>query len=381
MIKITKRFVESLEASGKDTDYFDDTLQGFGVRARTSGRKVYFVRHRTRIAQRRVTIGLHGPWTTEAARVEAQRLLGEFAAGNDPAVKKAKEKALATIAELGERFIAHYIPHHLKTSTQGEYTRAINLFITPQIGRLKIVEILRSDVATFHHSMRKIPYQANRVIGVLSVMLAQAELWGLRPEGYSPCRGIKKFKEEKRERFLSLLELKRLGEALEGAQSKSPYVAHFFRLLVLTGCRLAEIQTLKWDYVDLETSLLRLPDSKTGKKTIYLGASAVDELKRIPKVAGNPYVICGSIEGRHLADVQGRWEIVRKVAGIEDVRIHDLRHTFASRAVALGQGLPTIGKLLGHTQTQTTARYAHLAADHSLAAANQVSKNLADALL
>ena len=380
MIKITKRFVESLEANGKDTDYFDDTLQGFGVRARASGRKVYFVRHRTRLAQRRVTIGLHGPWTTEAARVEAQRLLGEFAAGNDPAAAKAKEKALATIAELGERFIAHYIPHHLKTSTQGEYTRAINLFITPQIGKLKIVEVLRSDVATFHHSMRKIPYQANRVIGVLSVMLAQAELWGLRPEGYNPCRGIKKFKEEKRERFLSLLELKKLGEVLEGVQRKSPYVAHFFRLLILTGCRLGEIQTLKWDYVDLEASILRLPDSKTGKKTIYLGASAIAEIKRIPKVAGNPYVICGSIEGHHLADVQGRWEVVRKVAGIEDVRIHDLRHTFASRAVALGQGLPTIGKLLGHTQTQTTARYAHLAADHSIAAADLVSQSLADAL-
>jgi len=380
MIKITKRFVESLEPNGKDTDYFDDTLQGFGVRSRASGRKVYFVRHRTRIAQRRVTIGVHGPWTTEAARLEAQRLLGEFAAGNDPAAEKAKERAQATIAELGDRFIDQYIPNHLKLSTQGEYTRAIKLFILPRIGKLKIVEVLRSDVATFHHSMRQIPYQANRVIGVLSVMLAQAELWGLRPEGYNPCRGIKKFKEEKRERFLSLVELKRLGEALDAVQHKSPYVSHFFRLLILTGCRLGEIQTLKWDYVDLESSILRLPDSKTGKKTIYLGAAAIDEIKRIPRVVGNPYVICGNIEGRYLADVQAPWERVRKVAMIEDVRIHDLRHTFASRAVALGQGLPTIGKLLGHSQTQTTARYAHLAADHSLAAADQVSQSLVDAL-
>jgi len=380
MIKITKRFIESLEANGKDTDYFDDALQGFGVRARASGRKVYFVRHRTRLAQRRVTIGVHGPWTAEAARLEAQRLLGEFAAGNDPAAERAKEKAQATIAELGERFIDHYIPNHLKLSTQGEYTRAIKLFITPRIGKLKIAEVLRSDVATFHHSMRQIPYQGNRVVGVLSVMLSQAELWGLRPEGYNPCRGIKKFKEERRERFLSPLELKKLGEALDTEQSKNPYVAHFFRLLILTGCRLGEIQSLKWDYVDLESSILRLPDSKTGKKTIYLGAAAVDELKRIPKVVGNPYVICGSIEGHYLADVQAPWERIRKVAMIQDVRIHDLRHTFASRAVALGQGLPTIGKLLGHTQTQTTARYAHLAADHSLAAADQVSKSLADAL-
>ncbi len=312
--------------------------------------------------------------------MEAQRLLGEFAAGNDPAAEKAKEKALATIAELGARFIDEYIPNHLKTSTQGEYTRAIKLFITPRIGKLKIVEVLRSDIATFHHSMREIPYQANRVIGILSVMLAQAELWGLRPEGYNPCRGIKKFKEEKRERFLSLQELKKLGEALEAEQLQSPYVAHFFRLLILTGCRLGEIQSLKWDYVDFENSILRLPDSKTGKKTIYLGEAAVNELKRIPKVIGNPHVICGNNEGQFLADVQAPWQRTRKAAGIEDVRIHDLRHTFASRAVALGQGLPTIGRLLGHTQTQTTARYAHLAADHSLAAADQVSKSLADAL-
>ncbi len=289
-----------------------------------------FVRHRTRLAQRRVTIGLYDPWTAEAARLEAQRLLGEFAVGHDPAAEKAKEKALATIAELGERFIDQYISNHLKSSTQGEYTRAIKLFITPQMGRLKIVEVLRSDVATFHHAMRNIFYQANRVVGVLSVMLAQAELWGLRPEGYNPCRGIKKFKEEKRERFLSLQELKKLGETLEIEQHKNPYVTHFFRLLILTGCRLGEIQMLKWGYVDFESSILRLPDLKTGKKTVYLGAAAADELKRIPKVIGNPHVICGNIEGQFLADIQAPWQRVRKAAGIEDVRIHDLRHMFAS---------------------------------------------------
>ena len=173
------------------------------------------------------------------------------------------------------------------------------MFITPRIGKLKIVEVLRSDVATFHHSMREIPYQANRVIGILSVMLAQAELWGLRPEGYNPCRGIKKFKEEKRERFLSLQELKKLGEALEAEQLQSPYVAHFFRLLILTGCRLGEIQSLKWDYVDFENSILRLPDS------IYLGAATVNELKRIPKVIGNPHVVKAEFVAMRLAHIVG----------------------------------------------------------------------------
>ena len=285
MIKITKRFVESLECDGKETDYFDDTLQGFGLRARKSGRKVYFVRHRTRLAQRRVTIGPHGAWTAETARIEAQRLLGEFAAGNDPAAEKAKEKALATIAELGERFIHQYVPTHLKSSTQAEYIRAIRLFITPRVGKLKVIEVLRSDVATFHHSMRDIPYQANRAVGVLSVMLVQAELWGLRHEGYNPCLGVKKFKEERRERFLSPQELKRLGDVLDKLQLHSPYAAHLFRLLILTGCRLGEIQTLKWCHLDLDNSIIRLPDSKTGKKTVYLGSSAVDEFKCIPRIA------------------------------------------------------------------------------------------------
>jgi integrase len=208
--------------------------------ARKSGRKVYFVRHRTHAAQRRVTIGPHGQWTAEAARVEAQRLLGEFAAGSDPAAEKARIKAQATIAELGERFLEQYVPTHLKPKTQKEYRRAVELFITPKIGN-----VLRSDVINFHHAMRGIPYQANRVIGVLSIMLAQAELWGLRAEGLNPCRGVKKFREEKRERFLTGVELKRLGEELDKFRAVSPYVTHFFRLLLLTGCRLGEIQTLK----------------------------------------------------------------------------------------------------------------------------------------
>ncbi|MFN0194656.1 MAG: tyrosine-type recombinase/integrase [Aestuariivirga sp.] len=292
----------------------------------------------------------------------------------------AKQKSAATIEDLGERFIEQYIPSHLKATTQSEYTRAIRLFIKPKIGKLTTADAARSDIAEFHHSLRTIPYQANRVVGVLSVMFAQAELWGLRAEGTNPCRGIKKFKEQKRERFLSQDELKRLGNALLEAEPNAPSAVRCIRLLTLTGCRLSEIQTLKWDYVDLDASIIRLPDSKTGKKTIFLGKLVVEEIRRIPKFDDNPFVIAGYIPGQYLTDIQRPWRRIRKAAGLEDVRIHDLRHTFASRAVALGQGLTTIGKLLGHTQTQTTARYAHLAVDHSLAAAQNVSESLAAAL-
>jgi integrase len=373
MAKLTKRFVECLSVGKSDTDHFDDLLQGFGVRVRVSGRKFYFVRRRTRNGQRRVTIGPHGPWTTETARTEAMRLLGKFAAGHDPGEERAKQKAAACMSDLGQRFIDQYVQLHLKPTTQREYTRAIKLFVTPRIGELRVAEVVRNDVAELHHALREVPYQANRVVGVLSV-------WGLRPEGTNPCRGIKKYKEHLRERFLSADELGRLGVALAAEHALAQSAINCFRLLILTGCRLSEIQKLKWEYVDLSNSMLHLPDSKTGKKTVYLGSAAVDEFKRIARVDGNPHVIWGFIDGQYLTDLQHPWRRVRKAAGLEDVRIHDLRHTFASKGVALGQGLSTVGKLLGHTQAQTTARYAHLAADHSIAAADAISRSLAVAL-
>jgi integrase len=152
------------------------------------------------------------------------------------------------------------------------------------------------------------------------------------------------------------------------------------RLLILTGCRLGEIMTLQWKYVDIPGKALRLPDSKTGAKVVHLGRPAVDVLEKIQRVDGNPWAIVGTLPGNRLSDLQPFWQRVRARAGLKDVRIHDLRHTFASTAIAEGQGLSMIGKLLGHTQLQTTARYAHLATDPVVAAADQVSMRLADCL-
>ena len=152
------------------------------------------------------------------------------------------------------------------------------------------------------------------------------------------------------------------------------------RLLILTGCRLGEIMTLRWEHVDIAGKALRLPDSKTGAKVVHLGQPAIDVLKNIARLQDNPWVIVGALPGSRLSDLQPFWQRVRARAGLKDVRIHDLRHTFASTAVASGQGLPMIGKLLGHTQVQTTARYAHLAADPVKSAADQVSASIAAAL-
>ena len=211
-------------------------------------------------------------------------------------------------------------------------------------------------------------------------MFNLAELWGLRPNGSNPRKHIKKYREEKRERFLSAAELRRVGEVLREMEAEGlelPSAIAAVMLLILTGCRLNEIMTLRWEYVDLDAGVLNLPDSKTGAKTVHLGKPAIDTLRQLPRLPGNPWVIYGVKPEGRLTDLQPFWQRLRARAGLKDARIHDLRHTFASTAVAAGQGLPMIGKLLGHTQVATTARYAHLAADPVKAAAEQVSSAIA----
>jgi integrase len=377
VIKISKRTVEALEPQDRDVDHYDEDLKGFGVRVRPSGRRTYFVMMRHRCVMRRFTIGSHGAVTAEAARLKAKQIISDLAIDKNPTEVEEAVRNSVTVRSLGERFIAEYIPYHLKPSTQGEYKRCVEIFINPEIGTMKLVSVERADIAKIHHQLRHIPYQANRVLGVLSIMFNLAEGWSLRPQFSNLCRGVKKYKEKKRERLLSREELRRLGEALRIEEEFAPQAVACIRLLLLTGCRLDEIQTLRWSYLDLDTCLAFLPDSKTGRKTLYLGSVAVKLLKSIPRRKNNPYVITGDIEGQHLTDMQKPWRRIRRLADLPDVRIHDLRHTFASSGVALGQGLPIIGRLLGHTQPQTTARYAHLAATPALEVADKISESLA----
>ena len=378
MIKISKRIVEALEVQDRDVDHFDEDLKGFGVRVRPSGRKTYFVMMRHKCVMRRFTIGSHGAVTAEAARLKAKQIISDLAIDKNPTAEQEAVRNSVTVRSLGERFINEYVPSHLKPSTAGEYKRCVEIFINPEIGTMKLVSVERTDIAKIHHQLRHIPYQANRVLGVLSIMFNLAESWNLRPAFTNPCRGVRKYKEKKRERFLSREELGRLGEALRIEEEFAPSAVACIRLLLLTGCRLGEIQTLKWSYLDLDTCLAFLPDSKTGRKTLYLGSVAVKLLRTIPRRRDNPYVVTGDVEGQHLTDMQKPWRRIRRLAELPDVRIHDLRHTFASSGVALGQGLPIIGKLLGHSQPQTTARYAHLAASPALEVADKISENLAE---
>ncbi len=276
-----------------------------------------------------------------------------------------------------------HVAARCKPSTRREYRRSVELFIDPFFGNQRVRSVQPADIAQLHGSMAHIPYQANRTLGVLCKMMNLAKTWGMRDRHTNPCEDIELYPERKRERFLSDTELQRLGSVLAQAeceQTEGRYAVAAFRLLLLTGCRLSEIQKLEWRHVNIDIGELHLPDSKTGAKTVHLGEPAAEVLRDLPRVAGNPYVIVGKREGSYLSDLQHPWRRLRAAAGLDGVRIHDLRHTFASGGLAVGEGLSMIGKLLGHTQIQTTARYAHLASDPMKAAANKISDRLASAL-
>lgn len=382
MTKINKRLINSLIP--KDTDYFvwDNEVHGFGVRVFKTGRMSYLIQYRVGSRTRRMTIGSHGVLTPDEARKDARALLVDVAKGGNPSEDKRLYRHVPTVEALCDRFMKEYVPSACKPSTQKEYRRNVDLFIKPAMGKLKIIDVTRADISKFHQSLKNTRYQANRALGVLSKIFNLSEEWGLRPDGSNPCRHVKKYKEEKRERYLSPNELSLLGKTLlkcEEESTESPYVIAALRLLLLTGCRLGEIQTLKWDYI--QGNCLRLPDSKTGAKKVYLGEAALEVLFKIERVKNNPYVIVGNKEGQYITDLQKPWRRIRRLANLEGVRIHDFRHTFASGAVSGGESLHMTGKLLGHSQPQTTARYAHLADDPVHSAAERVSGAIANVLL
>ena len=378
--RLTKRTIDAAEIKAKDYFIFDDELPGFGVRVMPSGRKIFVLQYRASRRARRCTLGHYPALTVEQARIRAGKTLAQVWDGKDPSAEKQAFAAAPDVAALSTRFQDTHCKDRLKPSTRRQYVYLLDKFIVPEIGRTKVADVTRADIANLQHKLAKNPDRANKVMVVLSKMFNLSEVWGLRQDGSNPCRHLQKFKEVRRERFLTADEMRRLGETLRMAEEAnlcSPYAIAAFRLLILTGARLGEIRCCKWEYVLLDRGIIRLPDSKTGPKIIHLGRTAIELLRTLPRKTGNTYLICSdSKPNEPIYDLQTTWQKIRKWAGIEDVRIHDLRHTFASNAVAMGMSLPMIGRLLGHTQTQTTARYAHLAIDPVLEAASKVTDEL-----
>ncbi len=383
--RITKRSIDALDApAAGEIVLWDDALAGFGVRVRPGGVKTFLIIYRAGTGRdaplRKLTIGRFGsPWTADTARIEAKRLLGSVAGGADPAAVKADRRSAVTVADLAARFMADHVAAKRKGRTAAEYQRLLDRIILPALGKKKLADVTRADVARVHHSCREAPYQANRVLAVLSKMFNLAEAWGLRPDGSNPCRHVERNPERGRERLLSAAELARLGDALERSQA-SIFIPAAIKLLLLTGARLSEVLGLRWSYVDLERGEARLPDSKTGAKTLHLPPPAMAVLAALPRVEGNPFVVVGAKPGAALVNLEKPWRKLREAAGLPDVRLHDLRHAFASVGAISGDSLVVIGKLLGHTQAATTQKYAHLSADPVKAAAAGIAAKIATAL-
>lgn len=383
MTKLNKRTVDSLQHDpDKELFIWDEEMPCFGLRIFKSGKKSYLIQYRHGGRSRRMSLGRHGTITPDEARTKAKKLLGRIADGENPAEDRSGQRNAPTLASACERFIDEHAKPHCKPKTVSEYKRALDAFVKPVIGTHRVMDITRDNIANLHLSMKDKPYQANRTLAVLSALFNQCELWGLRPDGSNPCRHVKKYKEQSRERFLSEDEVKRLWETLDQCErdgTETPAACNAYRLLILTGCRLNEIQTLKWEYIKEDG--IYLPDSKTGAKKVYIGRAVHDLLAKIEPTKDNPYVIPGRVDGQHLTDLQHPWRRIRKKAELDGLRIHDLRHSFASIGLANGLSLTEIGKLLGHSQVQTTARYAHLAEKIATEAADQVSNAISKALV
>jgi integrase len=410
--RITKRVVEAIEAKDKDVFVWDSELRGFGIRAWPTGRKTYVIQYRMPGLGRssfakRISLGEHGTLTPDEARKLARRELARVAHGENPAADRAKARAADSVEELGVAYLKEAVRRR-KPRTAAEYERLWNKHILPAIGSRRVPQISPSEVRKLHASMSGTPYLANRVAALLAAFFTYAEREGAGPPEGNPVRGIEFYPESSRERFLTREEFARLGRALRAAETTglapapkhqeatkredkkkhrpkkadtptkaNPFAVAAIRLLALTGCRENEILTLRWDAVDLERGYLRLKDTKTGKSVRALGESAAELLAQLPRIEGNAHVLPGHKDGDHLKEIRRVWEAVRFAAKLEAVRLHDLRHSYASVPAASGESLLVIQSLLGHTDIATTGRYAHLGDDPVKRAATKTAADIA----
>jgi integrase len=358
------------------------------------------------VATRRLTLGALGALTPEQARRAAQEALARIRLGDDPQGEKNRERVSLTVGGLIDAFLEGHASSKLKAKTAKHYRVALERLRGPH-GSLKAHALTRSHLAALHISQADTPFAANRSLATISKCFSWGAQYGLLPEGHNnPAKGIGRYREHRRERFLTSEELSRLGDALREGETAGlpyevdetkpkakhapkannrrtvldPFAIAAIRLLILTGARLREILDAQWLHVDFERGVIFLPDSKTGKKPIYLSAAAIAILSTLPHFEGNPHIIPGERAGQPRADLKRPWAAVTKAAGLDGVRIHDLRHSFASIGAGASLALPIIGKLLGHSQAATTHRYAHLDADPVRRASETIGATIAAAM-
>jgi integrase len=392
--------------------YWDADLKGFGLKITEHGAKSWICEYRPgtggrRVAKKRIVLGSVSTLTAEKARRAAKDVLANARVGEDPAAVRAAGRAAITISELADSFMASHVEAKRKPRTVATYRPLIDNFIRPKLGTARAADLTRAEVAKFHLSLRDRSRTANHAVAVLSSMYNFADRHGLVSEGTNPTKKVERFKEESRERFLSVEEFQCLGAALREAETTGirwkpdlakktkhaprpekravvvdQHAVAAIRLLLLTGARLREILHLRWAEWDEQRGMLNLPDSKTGKKSLVLNDAATAVLENLPRLGR--YVIAGESAGqkdeRPRHDLNRPWRTIRRRAGLEDVRLHDLRHSYAAVGAGQGLGLVQIGGLLGHSQPKTTARYAHLANAPLRAASNIIGDAIAAAL-
>lgn len=405
--RITKRTVDAAQPGPERQRIWDSEIAGFCLQVTSTGHKSYFYKYRVGGGRagrvRWAKIGDHGVLTPDQARDTARRWAAEVATGGDPAETRSAQRAAPNVSELLDRYLQEHAGKKNKVRTAADAQRLVDKVIRPALGKFKVGDVTAGDVSRFHGAHSSTPYQANRALAVLSKAFNLAELWGLRPKGTNPCQDVQRYEEVARERSLSGAEFAALGAALAQAEREplqlpplqpggpkrhrtaNPQAVRAIRLLIFTGARTSEILGLRWEYLDMEAGRARLPDSKTGKKVLQFPAPALEVLaaaERPPSDRG--YVIRGR-DGRDpevpLVNIKDPWAAICEAAGLQGLRLHDLRHAFASAAVNDGLSLPIIGALLGHLETRTTQRYAHLADDPQRIAAAQVANRIASAML
>jgi integrase len=385
-MKFTKRFLDAVQATGKRQILFDEAMTGLAVRVSEIGKiSFYFVYKPGRGADKKwLFIGKYPAMTPELARLKVRELTGSVAAGTDPAVEAQKVKEAQTVSQAIETFLTEHVRQKLKAHTVAQYEGIARRCVIPALGKLKLEEVAHRDLAKLHHQMKDTPYMANRTLAMLSKFFGWCEVNGFRERMTNPAYGLEKYKEKKQMEFMDQAELSAVGSALEALEAEGRVNALYaaaLRLVALTGARVSEILSLKWEYiVDLDAGLVHLPDSKTGFKVLHLSTPAIEVLKGVP--TQNEFVfpsfeaVCG-----HVTSLRKVWGLVMGKANLNGRwRIHDLRHAYASAAINSGASLSFVGKLLGHSQASTTARYAHVAENPAHKVAEATGTRIAEAL-
>lgn len=387
-VKLTKKTIDAATGNGTLQYLWDEEIKGFGVIVTPAGSKSFILNYRNKDNRvRRKTIGKYGQLTIDRAREIARELCYLISKGEDPVQHKEVLRGQPTFAEIAERFMTDHSAVRNRPATHQSNRQVLDNMLLPYFGRMKIRSVEVRDVQEFMSKNKHRKIGANRALGTLSSILSKSEAWGYRDRNSNPCFRMEKYPENHRERFLTEDEFAALEVAMQDAERKlteSPYVLAMFRIMMHTGCRPGEAKHLKWEYIDLENKLIRLPKEATKEKrpkNLFITPTIEQVLKGLRRIEGNPYVVVSErCSGQTITCTKKAWDRIKKAAGITtELHLHDLRHSHASVANSLGYSLPMIGALLGHTQAQTTLRYAHLATDHLRKAAEDISAKIASA--